>query len=149
MNTASLARPASTQTNPSLSARMVERCADHEAFRGRAGVQVIQTHTTLLHSTIDAGDCVAIDFDCHQIRYDGLFLISFDHDDGSHWHGARRFQVRPGDHGRELWGQDVGAPGWAQISPSEQWCFRVVGEVREVFKPVSKLRSAGQERLHA
>lgn len=148
MNSAIHAKTNASESNPALSARLVEPLGHQNAFDACSGLQIIQTHATLLHSAIDAGDCVAIDFDCHQIRYDGLFLITFDHNDGSHWHSARRFQVRPGDHGRELWGQDVAAPGWAQISPSEQWCFRVVGEVREVFKPVSKLRSADRERLN-
>lgn len=125
-----------------LPARNVEQVAAAGELAHFFGLQMIQTHAAMCHPEIEAGDCIEVDFDRRHIRHDGLYLIAIDHDDGGRWYGARRFQYRPGHAGVELWGKEVSSQDWHPVTSAMQSRITVFGEVREVFKPVSKLRRA-------
>jgi hypothetical protein len=131
-----------TSVRPALPARAVEQRATPGDLGHFFGLQMIQTQAALCHPDIEAGDCIEVDFDRRDIRHDGLYMITLRHDDGSEWHGARRFQFRPTAAGCNLWGFDIGAANWAAVSPAMQSRITVHGEVREVYKPASKLRRA-------
>lgn len=105
---------------------------------GMTGLQLVQTHSSLFYPFISTGDVIAVDFNVRRIQYDGEYLISIAHEGGSQWFSASRFQFRPG---KELWtaAQDgLGAVTWHKVSPLMLNSITVHGEVREVFKPVSK-----------
>lgn len=123
-----------------IPAHAVERVSAPADLGHFFGMQMVQTHAALCHPEIEAGDCLEVDFDRREIRHDGLYMITIRHDDGGDWHGARRFQFRPAAAGCELWGFDIGAENWAPVPPGMQSRITVHGEVREVYKPASKLR---------
>lgn len=125
-----------------IPAHAVERVTTPADLGHFFGLQMVQTHAALCHPEIEAGDCVEVDFDRREIRHDGFYMITIRHDDGSEWHGARRFQFRPAATGCELWGFDICAENWAPMTSAMQARITVHGEVREVFKPASKLRRA-------
>lgn len=104
------------------------------------GLQLVQVQAALCHPEIEAGDCIEVDFDRREIRRDGLYMITIRHDDGGNWYGARRFAFRPAAAGCELWGFDICVEHWAPVTPAMQSRITVYGEVREIYKPVSKLR---------
>ncbi|MCT6720639.1 hypothetical protein [Acidovorax sp. K2F] len=131
--------PPAARGIPAHAVERVTAPADLDHF---FGLQMIQTHVALCHPEIEAGDCIEVDFDRREIRHDGLYMITIRHDDGAEWHGARRFQFRPAAAGWELWGFDIGAENWAPMTPGMQSRLTVHGEVREVYKPASKLRRA-------
>lgn len=123
-----------------IPAHAVERVSAPTDLGHFFGLQMVQTHAALCHPEIEAGDCLEVDFDRREIRHDGLYMITIRHDNGVEWHGARRFQFRPAAAGCELWGFDIGAENWAPVPPGMQSRITVHGEVREVYKPASKLR---------
>lgn len=128
-----------TRGLPARAAEQVTASADRGHF---FGLQLVQVHAALCHPEIEAGDCIEVDFNRRAIRHDGLYMITIRHDDGGEWHGARRFQYRTGAAGCALWGFDIGAENWAPVSAAMQSRITVHGEVREVYKPASKLRRA-------
>lgn len=137
------ARPRATPpTARGLPARVVERVTAPTNLGHFFGLQMVQTHAALCHPEIEAGDCVEVDFDRREIRHDGLYLITIRHNDGCEWHGARRFQFRPGLVGCDLWGFDIGQESWGPVSAAMQSRMVIHGEIREVYKPASKLRRA-------
>lgn len=146
MSTAVLERrtkPRLTPTVPlGLPARAVEQVADRADLGHFFGLQLVQVHATLCQPDIEAGDCIEVDFDRREILHDGLYMITIRHDDGGDWHGARRFQFRPGAAGCDLWGFDICAENWTPVSAAMRSRITVHGEVREVYKPSSKLRRA-------
>ncbi len=146
MSAAVLARRARPRVTPpavrGLPARTIEQITGPADLGHFFGLQMIQTHAALCHPEIEAGDCIEVDFDRREIRHDGLYMITIRHDGGGAWHGARRFQFRPAASGCSLWGFDIGAANWTAVSPAMQSRITVHGEVREVYKPASKLRRA-------
>lgn len=146
MSAAVLERRARPRATPpaalGLPARTIEQITGPADLGHFFGLQMIQTHAALCHPEIEAGDCLEVDFDRREVRHDGLYMITIRHHDGSEWHGARRFQFRPGAVGCVLWGFDIGAENWAPITPAMQSGLVIHGEVREVYKPASKLRRA-------
>lgn len=146
MSAAVLERRARQRATPpparGIPAHAVERVTTPADLAYFFGLQIVQTHVALCDPEIEAGDCIEVDFDRREIRHDGLYMITIRHDEGSEWHGARRFQFRPAATGCELWGCDIGAERWAPVTSSMQARITVYGEVREVFKPASKLRRA-------
>lgn len=125
-----------------LPARAVERVSTPADLGHFFGLQLVQVHATLCQPEIEAGDCIEVDFDRREIRHDAMYLITIRHDDGGDWHGARRFQFRPGTGGCALWGFDICAENWAPVTSAMQSRITVQGEIREVYKPMSKLRRA-------
>ncbi|SFE19642.1 hypothetical protein [Paracidovorax konjaci] len=133
--------PARTAPHRALPARAVEKVVDVGKLGPIFGLHLIQVQATLLASEIEAGDCIEVDFDRRAVAYDGLYLVEIDHADGSRWHCARRFQRIPGENGIELWGCNVSAERWARVPPEMLPRITIHGEIREVFKPMSKQRS--------
>lgn len=125
-----------------LQARAVEKLGAPAELGHIFGLQMVQTNAALCHPEIEAGDCLEVDFDRRAIRHDGLYMITIRHDDGAHWYGARRFQLRPALSGCELWGFNISAETWAPLSQDMTNRITVYGEILEVFKPVSKNRRA-------
>jgi hypothetical protein len=147
MNAAVVERRARPRATPpvarGLPARAVEQMGTPAELGHFFGLQMVQTHAALCHPEIEAGDCLEVDFDRREIRHDGLYMITIRHEDNSSWHGARRFAFRPATTGGcELWGLDIGAENWAPMAPAMQSRITVHGEIREVYKPASKLRRA-------
>lgn len=146
MNAAVVERRARPRATPpvarGLPARAVEQMGTPAELCHFFGLQMVQTHAALCHPEIEAGDCLEVDFDRREIRHDGLYMITIRHDDGGEWHGARRFQFRPGAVGCDLWGFDICTEHWAPVTPDMRSRITVYGEIREVFKPASKLRRA-------
>lgn len=146
MSAAVLERRARQRPTPpaalGIPAHAVERVTTSADLGHFFGLQMIQTHAALCHPEIEAGDCIEVDFDRREIRRDGLYMITIRHEGGSEWLGARRFQFRPGTGGCSLWGCEIGSERWAPVTPAMQARITVHGEVREVFKPASKLRRA-------
>ncbi len=145
MSAAVLERRAGASALPqgtrSLPARAIEQVESPEDLGHFFGLQMIQTHAALCSPEIEAGDCIEVDFDRREVRHDGLYMIAISHDGGSHWYGARRFALRPAaSSGTELWGFDICAAQWAPVTPAMRLRITVYGEVREVYKAVSKLR---------
>ncbi|MBB6578973.1 hypothetical protein HNP33_003078 [Comamonas odontotermitis] len=107
------------------------------------GARLVQAGGDLRYPEIVSGDVLHIDFDVKTIRHDGLYLIVIHGRDGSRWRWrcARRFMRMPGftTGGVVLHGQDVAAEGWAPVPDEMMSRIEVFGEIREVFKPVSKL----------
>ena len=136
------ARPRATLPLPQgMPARAVEQVSTLADLSHFFGLQMFQTHAALCHPEIEAGDCIEVDFDRREIRHDGLYMITLRHSDGSSWHGARRFALRPAPAGgSELWGFDICSEAWSPLSTSIQSRIVIFGEVREVYKPISKLR---------
>lgn len=141
-------RPHTTHhSEPFIPARPIERVKASADLGHFFGLQIVQTQSDLCHLEIEAGDCLEVDFDRREIRHDGLYLISIRHDDdgGGSWYGARRFAFRPTmGRGCELWGFDICAEQWAPVSADMQSRISTYGEIREVFKPMSKLRKAAK-----
>lgn len=125
-----------------IPAHAVERVTTPADLGHFFGLQLVQVHAALCHPEIEAGDCISVDFDRREICHDGLYMITIRHDDGGEWLGARRFQFRPAATRCELWGLDIGAENWAPVTAAMQSRLVVLGEVREVYKPASKLRRA-------
>ena len=146
MSAAVLERRARQRATPpaalGIPAHAVDRVTTSADLGHFFGLQMIQTHAALCHPEIEAGDCIEVDFDHREVRHDGLYMITIRHEDGGEWHGARRFQLRPGSGGCDLWGCDVGSERWAPVTSAMQARITVHGEVREVYKPASKLRRA-------
>ena len=147
MSTAVLDRCMKSRSTPPairpLPARAVEQVATPSDLGHFFGQQMVQVHAALCAPEIEAGDCIEVDFDRREVRYDGLYMIAIKHDDGGIWYGARRFAFRPSaGGGTELWGFDICTEHWASISAAVQSRITVYGEIREVFKPASKLRRA-------
>lgn len=136
------ARPrAALQGSLGLPARAIEQVGAPADLGHFFGQQMVQVHAALCQPEIEAGDCIEVDFDRREIRHDGLYMITIRHDDGGNWYGARRFALRPAaSGGTELWGFDICVEHWAPVTPAMQSRITVYGEVREVYKPVSKLR---------
>lgn len=143
---AALSLPTHAQTPPGryLSASPVlslDEPSQMASMHG-SGLQLLQTHSSLFYPFISVGDVIEVDFNVRSIKYDSEFLISITDADGSQWFGARRFQFRLDG---ELWIADpdgFGGVTWHKLSPEVRSTITIYGEVREVFKPVSKLRSA-------
>lgn len=149
MSAAVLERPAlppraALQRSPGLPARAIERVGELTDLGHLFSERLVQVHTALCHPEIEAGNCIAVDFDRREIRHDGLYMITIRHDDGGNWHGARRFQFRPVVGGCELWGLNLAAENWVPLTPAMRARITVYGEIREVYKPVSKLRRTSQ-----
>lgn len=147
MSAAVIERRARTRAAPpaarGIPAHAVERIATPADLGHFFGLQLVQVHSALCVPEIEAGDCIEADFDRREVRHDGLYMISISHADGGEWYGARRFALRPtADNGTELWGFDICGEHWAPISSAMQSRITVHGEVREVYKPTSKLRRA-------
>lgn len=136
------ARPRAALQGPlGLPARAIEQVGAPADLGHFFGLQMIQTHAAMCHPEIEAGDCIEVDFDRREIRHDGLYMITIRHDDGCSWHGARRFALRPAPTGGcELWGLDICSGDWSPLSTAMQSRITVFGEVREVYKPIRKLR---------
>lgn len=149
MSAAALERPAqppraALQSSPGLPARAIEQVGAPADLGHLFGEQLVQVHAALCYPEIEAGDCIAVDFDRREIRHDGLYMITIRHDDGGNWYGARRFQFRPVVGGCELWGLNLAAENWVPLTPAMRARITVYGEIREVYKPASKLRRASQ-----
>jgi hypothetical protein len=123
-----------------LPAGLIEQIAAPSEFARFFGAHMVQVHAALCHPEIEAGDCIAVDFDRREIGHDGLYMITISHDDGSKWYGARRFQFRPADEGSALWCFDLGGESWSPVTREMRSRITVCGEIREVYKPASKLR---------
>lgn len=135
--------PARTAPHRALPARAVEKDVDVGELGPIFGLHLIQVQATLLASEIEAGDCIEVDFDRRAVDYDGMYLIVIDHADGSPWHCARRFQRIPGENGPEVWACNISATGWARVPADMLPRITIHGEIREVFKPMSKQRRTG------
>lgn len=144
MSPAALERPAFAWPviYNSVPARGVEQVDDASGLGNFYGLKMVQVHAALYHPEIEAGDCIEVNFDHNEIRHDGLYMITIRHEDGSHWYGARRFRFKPTVGGCELWGFDIGTASWSPVTRAMRSRLTVYGEIREVFKPVSKLRRA-------
>lgn len=105
------------------------------------GAHIVQAGGDLRYPEIVSGDVLQIDFDVKTIKHDGLYLIVIHGKDGSRWRCARRFMRMPGfaTGSIVLHGQDVAAEGWAPVPDEMMSRIEVFGEIREVFKPASKL----------
>lgn len=124
----------------SLPASRVLPMDEPEQMACMCGLQILQTHSALFHPFIESGDVIEVDFDVRRIAYDSEFLISIADDDGGQWFGARRFQFRLDG---QLWIADPDGHGgvvWHALSPKMLDSITVYGVVREVYKPISKLR---------
>lgn len=135
--------PTRTAPHRGLPARAVEQVVDVGELGPIFGLHLIQVQATLLASEIEAGDCIEVDFDRRAVAYDGLYLVEIDQGDGSRWHCARRFQRIPGENGVELWGCNVSAERWARVPADMLPRITIHGEIRDVFKPMSKQRRTG------
>lgn len=146
MSAAVLERRARARTTPAVArgipARTIEQVSTPTDLGHFFGLQLVQVHAALCQPEIEAGDCIEVDFDRREIRHDGLYLITIRHNDGCKWHGARRFQFRPGLIGCDLWGFDICQESWGPVSVAMQSRMVVHGEIHEVYKPASKLRRA-------
>lgn len=132
---------AALQDSRGLPARAIEQVSAPADLGHFFGLQMVQTHAALCSPEIEAGDCIEVDFDRREVRHDGLYMIAISHDDGGHWYGAQRFALRPAaSGGTELWSFDICAERWAPVTPAMRLRITVYGEVREVYKAVSKLR---------
>ncbi len=126
-----------------IPARAVQKVAEVGQLTSIFGLHLIQVQATLLPSEIEPGDCIEVDFDRRAVAYDGLYLVEIEQGDGSRWHCARRFQRIPGENGVELWGCNVSADRWARVPTDMLPRITIHGEIREVFKPMSKQRRIG------
>lgn len=135
--------PACTAPRRALPARAVEKVAEVSQLAPIYGLHLIQVQATLLASEIEAGDCIEVDFDRRAVAYDGLYLVEIDDGDGSRWHCARRFQRIPGENGIELWACNISATGWARVPADMLTRITIHGEIRDVFKSMSKQRRIG------
>lgn len=55
-----------------------------------AGTQLVQVEASTIPCEIEAGDLLRVDFDQHEVRKDGLYVVAL----GS-WTGVRRFVRTP------------------------------------------------------
>ncbi|UBB17765.1 hypothetical protein [Comamonas odontotermitis] len=105
------------------------------------GLHLLQTHSSLFGDWIAAHDVIEVDFDRRSIKGDAEYLIAFRHTDDYSWYGVRRFQFRLDG---ELWIADPTIHGegqtWRIVTPEMLANIEVFGMVREVYKPLSKLR---------
>jgi len=85
---------------------------------------------------VDAGDLLEVDFDQRSLSSDGLYLVELiETSGGEKWRGCRRFQRKPG----EWWIDQSGDKEWSKISSVDAIGLRVVGYVREVYKPSRRI----------
>ncbi|ULR87212.1 hypothetical protein [Comamonas sp. B21-038] len=104
------------------------------------GLHLLQTHCQLFGDFICAHDVIEVDFDQRRIKGDAGYMIAFRHSDDYSWYGVRRFQSLPNC---ELWMADPTIHGdgqaWRMVTPELMANIEVLGMVREVYKPRSKL----------
>lgn len=80
---------------------------------------------------VHSRDILLVDFDVKTIQGEGLYLVEEVEGGKVVWIGCRRFDIRPG---RTL--MDFRGDGdWRECSPGLWSILRVVGAVRQVFKP--------------
>lgn len=130
-----------TASRAAIQATAVEPIADRGQLGQCRGLHLLQTHCSLFGQFIAAHDVIEVDFDRRSIKGDAEYLIAFRHTDDYSWYGVRRFQFRLDG---ELWIADPTIHGegqtWRIVTPEMLANIEVFGMVREVYKPLSKLR---------
>lgn len=100
-----------------------------EAFPVLTGTMVIPAGDCQYPPAIKAMDLLKVDFDCHSVGHDGLYLVEILNAKGVEWRGCRRFQKKPDLH------IDVSGNGeWRPCSLGAGG-MRVAGYVEQVYKP--------------
>lgn len=79
---------------------------------------------------INASDLLLVDFDRRSVKYGALYLFEEIGEGGVVWRGCRRFDRQPGKTLIDVSGQGEWRPFDDQ---SGRW--RIVGEVRTIYKP--------------
>lgn len=99
------------------------------------GERFIPARACYYPPAVDLQDLLRVNFDCREVRYGALYLFEEVVDGKVVWMGCRRFDRRPD--GIRI---DVNGNGdWRDFSDyasgyaAEHW--RIVGEVKEVYKP--------------
>ena len=102
-----------------------------------SGIHVVPCSIGCLYPPqAEAEDLLMVDFDQRSLHGDGLYLVEgLEDDQWGRWRGCRRFQREPGS-----WWMDIsGEREWQEIGSVESIGLRVVGYVREVYKPTRRI----------
>lgn len=81
---------------------------------------------------VEGEDLLEVDWDVKSLRHDGLYLVE---SVAEKWRGCRRFQVMPSG----WWMDQSGEQEWQHIQSIEAIGLRIVGYVREVYKPSRRI----------
>lgn len=97
------------------------------------GLRYLPATACFYPPAIQSQDILLIDFDVKTIQSEGLYLVEEVQDGKVVWMGCRRFDVR---HHNTL--MDLRGDGdWRECSPDLWNVLRVVGAVRQVYKPAA------------
>lgn len=82
---------------------------------------------------VNATDILLVDFDVRRVRHGSLYIIELD-SGHSTWTGCRRMDMRLDG---AVWIDETGAGNWKDVGQFADTNWRVLGEVREVYKPAN------------
>ena len=87
--------------------------------------------------TVDTADLLDVDFDQQRLVSDGLYLVELVEQGRVVWRGCRRFSVMP----ISGWSIDERGDGtYRRIKSPESLGLRIVGCVKEVYKPARRIQ---------
>lgn len=94
------------------------------------GERLIPATAYLYPPAIEQNDLLLVNFHCHAVEYGALYLVEEMNAGKVSWVGCRRLDRQPGNTRIDL----TGRGDWQDID-LHAVCWRIAGEVRQVFKP--------------
>ncbi|HEY3433009.1 MAG TPA: hypothetical protein VGK09_10725 [Rhodocyclaceae bacterium] len=104
------------------------------------GERLIRAHDCQYRSLVEPCDLLLVDFDRHTIQYSSLYLVEEIQDGKVVWMGCRNFDVAIS--GVKV--DETGEGDWKPFAGHAARHWRIAGEVKEVFKPASRITQTSQ-----